>query len=163
MVYASSIHAISGYPKDVQVKTNEPVNPGDLYGVTKCFGEAMARYMAEKEGLSTVCIRIGAFQPEEKLPEADVSLIDAYVTKRDLTQLICRCIDADEINFALVHGLSESRFKRMDLTDTRELLGYAPQDNFTDVNRNVQDLFLDKDTMSHSGADEGMSGIRKEI
>ena len=33
MVYASSIHAISGYPKDVQAKTNEPPNPGDLYGI----------------------------------------------------------------------------------------------------------------------------------
>ena len=33
MVYASSIHAISGYPKDVQAKTTEPPNPGDLYGI----------------------------------------------------------------------------------------------------------------------------------
>jgi nucleoside-diphosphate-sugar epimerase len=34
MVYASSIHAISGYPKDVQAKTSEPPNPGDLYGIS---------------------------------------------------------------------------------------------------------------------------------
>jgi nucleoside-diphosphate-sugar epimerase len=33
MVYASSIHAISGYPKHVQAKTTEPPNPGDLYGI----------------------------------------------------------------------------------------------------------------------------------
>ncbi|MCA1596970.1 MAG: NAD(P)-dependent oxidoreductase, partial [Chloroflexi bacterium] len=31
VIYASSIHAVSGYPADVQVKTSEPVNPGDLY------------------------------------------------------------------------------------------------------------------------------------
>ncbi len=31
-IFASSIHAISGYPKDMQVKTIDPVNPGDLYG-----------------------------------------------------------------------------------------------------------------------------------
>ena len=65
VIYASSIHAVSGYPSDVQVKTSEPVNPGDLYGVTKCFGEAMGRYMAEKEGLSVIALRIGAFQPPE--------------------------------------------------------------------------------------------------
>src|SRR3954447_1362346 len=35
VIYASSIHAISGYPADVQVKSTDPVNPGDLYGVTK--------------------------------------------------------------------------------------------------------------------------------
>ena len=35
LIYASSIHAVSGYPADVQVKTSEPVNPGDLYGCLK--------------------------------------------------------------------------------------------------------------------------------
>ena len=33
MVYASSIHAVSGHPKGVQAKTDEPPNPGDLYGI----------------------------------------------------------------------------------------------------------------------------------
>src|SRR3954470_23555181 len=65
VIYASSMHAVSGYPADVQVKTSEPVNPGDLYGVTKCFGEALGRYMAEQEGVSAICLRIGAFQPHE--------------------------------------------------------------------------------------------------
>src|SRR5207237_718422 len=63
VIYASSIHAVSGYPADVQVHTTDPVNPGDLYGVSKCFGEAMARYMAEQEGLSAIALRIGGFQP----------------------------------------------------------------------------------------------------
>src|SRR5688572_24980498 len=34
VIFASSIHAVSGYPADVQVKASEPVNPGDLYGVS---------------------------------------------------------------------------------------------------------------------------------
>ena len=54
LIYASSIHAVSGYPPDVQVKTTDPVNPGDLYGVSKCFGEALARYMATEEALSVM-------------------------------------------------------------------------------------------------------------
>src|SRR5205823_3551911 len=62
VIFASSIHAVSGYPADVQVKTTDPVNPGDLYGVSKCFGEALGRYMAEKEDLSVIALRIGAFQ-----------------------------------------------------------------------------------------------------
>ena len=33
VIYASSIHAVSGYSKEIQVKTTDPVNPGDLYGV----------------------------------------------------------------------------------------------------------------------------------
>jgi len=69
VIHASSIHAVSGYPPDVQVKTSEPVNPGDLYGVSKCFGEALARYMAVQEGLSAITLRIGAFQPLESIAQ----------------------------------------------------------------------------------------------
>ena len=34
VIYASSIHAVSGYAKDRQVRTSDPVNPGDLYGLS---------------------------------------------------------------------------------------------------------------------------------
>src|SRR5687768_9024141 len=92
VIYASSIHAVSGYPADVQVKTSEPVNPGDLYGVSKCFGEALARYMAEKEGVSAICLRIGAFQPDESArADKGVAMMDAWVSRRDLNQLIEKC------------------------------------------------------------------------
>jgi hypothetical protein len=30
---------------------------------------------------------------------------------------------------AIVHGISDSRFKRLDITSTRDLLGYAPRDD----------------------------------
>jgi len=77
VIYASSIHAVSGYPADVQVKTSEPVNPGDLYGVSKCFCEALGRYMAEQEGLSVIALRIGAFQPiETARQESNIGMLD---------------------------------------------------------------------------------------
>ncbi|MBZ0288698.1 MAG: NAD(P)-dependent oxidoreductase, partial [Anaerolineae bacterium] len=88
VIYASSIHAVSGYPADVQVKTSEPVNPGDMYGVTKCFGEALGRYMAEQEGLSVIALRIGAFQPlEAAQEEGGIGMMDAFVSQRDLNHL----------------------------------------------------------------------------
>ena len=165
VIYASSIHAVSGYPADQQVKTSDPVNPGDLYGVTKCFGEALARYMAAQEGVQAVCIRIGAFQPEEKLDdEGAISLMDCFVSRRDPVQLINRCIDADEIEFAIVHGLSEGRFKRMDITTTRELLGYEPVDSFTRDAKSVAHLGLDEKVMAHNVSDGyAESGLRNEV
>src|SRR5215218_4281375 len=106
VIYASSIHAVSGYPSDVQVKTSEPVNPGDLYGVTKCFGEALARYMAEKEGVSAICLRIGAFQPHESAADErkGIAMMDAWVSRRDLNQLIQKSIDVKNLKFAILHG-----------------------------------------------------------
>jgi dTDP-4-dehydrorhamnose reductase len=166
VLYASSIHAVSGYPKDVQVKTTDPVNPGDLYGVSKCFGEALARYMAEQEGLSAIAIRIGAFQAIEKAEqEGSVAMMDAFVSQRDLHQLIDRCIDApDSLRFAIFHGLSDNAFKRLDISDARERIGYAPQDDLTEMNPLLKDLRLSERVQAHSLSDGGQkSGLREEV
>lgn len=165
VIHASSIHAVSGYPPDVQVKTSEPVNPGDLYGVSKCFGEALGRYMAEKEGLSVITLRIGAFQPLEaaQKPEA-VNMLDAFVSHRDLNQLINRSIDAENIKFAIFHGLSNNRFKRLDISDARELVGYDPEDDLTAENPRLKDLQLSENVQSHSGIIDGnKSGLREDV
>jgi len=165
VIYASSIHAVSGYPADVQVKTSEPVNPGDLYGVSKCFGEALARYMAEKEGLSAICLRIGAFQPPKVAREPKgLGMLDAWVSERDLCQLIQRCIDVQDLKFAILHGLSNNRFKRLDISDARELVGYEPRDDSTDLNVRVRKLHLNQTLSAHNLTDDGQkSGLRKEL
>jgi hypothetical protein len=165
LIYASSIHAVSGYPVDVQVKTSEPVNPGDLYGVSKCFGEALGRYMAEKEGLSCICLRIGAFQPlENARKESSIFILDAWVSRRDLNQLIERSIDVEQLKFAIFHGLSNNRFKRLDISDARELVGYAPVDDLTEEHPTLKKLHLDEKVGSHSMADAGQkSGLRNEV
>jgi UDP-glucose 4-epimerase len=165
VIYASSIHAVSGYPADVQVKTSEPVNPGDLYGVSKCFGEALGRYMAEQEGLSVIALRIGAFQPiEAARDEGSIGMLDAIVSQRDLTQLIERCSDVENITFAIFHGLSDNRFKRLDISDARALVGYQPQDDLTNENPRLKQLQLGETVSTHSLADrQKPSGLREEL
>ncbi len=164
VIYASSIHAVSGYPADVQVKPDESVNPGDLYGVSKCFGEAMARYMAEQEGLSAICIRIGAFQPiEAARDERSLDMLDAWVSRRDLNQLLVKCVDDEKLKFAIFHGLSDNRFKRLDISNARELVGYAPEDDLTNENPILKRLHLRDVVPSHNQGDERQRpGIREE-
>jgi len=165
VIYASSIHAVSGYPSDVQVKTSEPVNPGDLYGVSKCFGEALARYMAEQEKLSAICLRIGAFQPIEAAKDPDsIGMLDAWISQRDCNQLVERSIDVEELKFAIFHGLSDNRFKRLDISDARELLGYTPQDDLTELNPALKKLNIREQVANHNVQDERQeSGIRNEL
>ena len=169
VIFASSIHAVSGYPRDVQVKANEPVNPGDIYGVTKCFGEALARYVAEQEGVSAVAIRICAFQPNSTIEDKNkgVSIADAWISPRDMTQLICKCLDATHVKFAIVHGLSDCEFKRLDISNARDVFGYAPQDNSFEINPDLAPLNLDDKLITHSHADHddkaATSGMRNQI
>ena len=132
VVLASSIHAVSGYPPDMQVRTSEPVNPGDLYGVSKCFAEALGRYFAEKENLSVIALRIGAFYAREQARrERSIGMMDSFVSRRDLQDLIVKSIDDSRLHFAIFHGVSDNRFKRLDISDARELVGYAPVDDLT--------------------------------
>ena len=165
VVYASSIHAVSGYPADVQVKTSDPVNPGDLYGVSKCFGEALSRYFAEKEQLSVIALRIGAFQPlETAREEQNIGLLDAFVSQRDLTQLIVKCIESEQLQFAVFNGLSNNRFKRLDLSDARELVGYEPEDDFAEEHPQLEPTELAEDIRAHSKADPSQkSGLREDL
>lgn len=166
VVFASSIHAVSGYPPDVQVKTSEPSSPGDLYGVTKCFGESLGRYLSTQEGLSFIAVRIGAFQPSSTAKDpGKLTFLNDFVSRRDLNQLLERCIDAhDSLRFAIFHGLSDNTFKRLDISDARELLGYEPQDNFVAENPLTRDLRLGERLQSASQQHDGAeSGIREEL
>jgi nucleoside-diphosphate-sugar epimerase len=163
VVFASSIHAVSGYPSDVQVKTSDPANPGDLYGVSKVFGEALGRYMAEQEGVSCIAVRIGAAGPIEwAATQRSLYMMDAFLSYEDLQQLLERAIDDERIQFAIVHGVSDNRFKRLDISTTRALLGYAPKDDLTRVNPSLRDLEFNT-LASHSVADGFPSGIRDDL
>ena len=62
VIFASSGHTVSGYPIDTQVHPNMPVRPANLYGATKVWGEALARFYADQKGLSCICLRFGWVQ-----------------------------------------------------------------------------------------------------
>lgn len=164
VVYASSVHAVSGYAAERQVHADEPVNPGDLYGVSKCFGEAMGRYLAVQRELSVICIRIGTFLPRESAEDPQrTPLVDVFVSRRDLHQLIERCIDNEDLRFAIVHGLSNNRFHRMDVTEAKELVGYEPVDDLSERNPALRDVDLGSASQSHSEASGQEPGIREEL
>lgn len=128
VVFASSVHAVAGYPVDVQPRTDDQVRPMNMYGATKCFGEATAACFAY-QGLSSICIRIGAYEAPWIAEHGTALDVGMYVSPRDLNQLIVLCIETPDIPYAIVNGLSDNTFKRMDLNSTRALLGYEPVDN----------------------------------
>jgi nucleoside-diphosphate-sugar epimerase len=129
VVYASSLHAVAGYPIEAEAGPDAPVWPLNMYGVSKCFGEATARYFAEVEGLSSIAIRIGAYEAPWIRDDPSRETLSGFVSARDMNQLLVRCIETLDIPFAIVHGISNNRIKRVSLTETVALLGYEPQDD----------------------------------
>jgi nucleoside-diphosphate-sugar epimerase len=134
VVYASSVHAIMGYPVDVQAHADDPPRPDTMYGVTKLFGEGLCSSFSYEHRMSCIAIRIGAYvgdgERDRVVRSANPQLLDIVISQRDMAQLIHRCIEApDSVRYAIVNGLSDNRFKRMDVERARSLLGYEPQDD----------------------------------
>lgn len=130
VIVASSIHCVGGYPPDVQVKSDMPVRPCCEYGASKCYAEAVGRYFADQRGMSVIALRIGGVHGHETdNPHPDSGHMDILVSEQDLTQLITKCIEApDDLRFDIFHGLSNNRFKRLDISHAREMLNYDPED-----------------------------------
>lgn len=143
VVYASSVQVIEGYPLDVQAHPESTPKPMNMYAVGKAFGEATAHCFAYAEGLSSIAVRVGAYEgnPGNSLPnKPNARNLSAFVSKRDLSHLFTQCIEVENLQFAIVHGVSDNRFKRMDLTSTRAQVNYQPTtDSFQMFEVGLQD------------------------
>jgi nucleoside-diphosphate-sugar epimerase len=129
ILFASSIHAVGATPMREQVKVNEPVRPCCDYGATKCYGEALLRRYVDRDGISGISIRIGAFGPyQERLPTA-TNISDMWISPEDMVRLTERCLLTEGVDHLIIHGLSNNRFNRLDISNARDLLGYEPQDD----------------------------------
>jgi nucleoside-diphosphate-sugar epimerase len=128
VIFASSAHAVGGYPASEVLPDDAPPRPRNLYGASKAFGEAVASTYSAA-GLSGIAIRIGAYDAPWFHEHGTAQDATAYISPRDLNQLLVRCLETPGIPYAVISGISDNRRKRFDLVKTRELLGYAPQDD----------------------------------
>lgn len=130
VVFASTNH-VSGMWEQLGVFTTPdmPVRPDSHYAVSKAAGEAIARYYADAHGISAICLRIGAFDPNNH-PNGARSL---YMTAshRDFAEIVRRAIESD-VQFAIVNPFSTCPKAYQDPEPTRRLLGYEPQDSTED-------------------------------
>lgn len=127
VVIASSAHVVGGYEEQTIADDVAP-RPTNFYGASKAFGEAVASTYAAR-GLSSIAIRIGAYDAEWFYREGTARDAAAYVSARDLNQLLVRCVETPDLTYAVVAGISDNRLKRFDLVHTRSVLGYEPQDD----------------------------------
>jgi nucleoside-diphosphate-sugar epimerase len=128
VVFASSVHAVGGLQEDEAIADDAPPRPVNLYGASKAFGEAVASTYSAA-GLSGIAIRIGAYDAPWFHESGDATAAMAYVSARDLNDLLVRCIETEDVSYAVVAGISDNARKRFDLIQTRRLLGYAPRDD----------------------------------
>jgi NAD+ dependent glucose-6-phosphate dehydrogenase len=126
IVFASTNHVMGMYDRDQQwpIYAHQPVRPDSLYGVSKAFGEALARHYVDQYGLSIICLRIGWFLER---PRDEIGLW-MWLSPRDCAQLVTRAIESP-LPFGIFYATSGNSRRHWDITDTMEKLGYRPQDD----------------------------------
>jgi uronate dehydrogenase len=108
-----------------------PPRPHGLYGVSKVFGEALARHFADTGDMSMICLRIGAVTAEDRPLAA--RHFSVWCSQRDIVQMIERCIEAPaSLRFDVFFVVSENRWSYRDLDHARAVVGYRPRDRAED-------------------------------
>ena len=133
VVFASTNHVIGYYEKNGLYTTTEMnARPDSFYGASKAYGEDLGRYYSDAFGLSVICLRIGSFQPDEAvINRGSDRILSSWLSHRDTVQLIWRSIETD-IQFGIYFGISGNTRAYWDLSNAREELGYAPEDDSED-------------------------------
>ena len=107
-----------------------PVRPDSLYGVSKSFGEDLARFYVDQYGMKAYCLRIGSFQPDSAVENRQSDrILSTWLSYRDTVQLVWRCLQVESVDFGIYYGISGNERAYWDTENARRDLGYAPEDD----------------------------------
>jgi uronate dehydrogenase len=124
VVFASSNHVVGFHRRTSSLDARALHRPDSYYGLSKAYGEDLARLYADKHGIGTLCIRIGSCLPRP----GDARHLSTWISERDLIQLVSIGLDAPALHFEVVYGISANDRSWWD-NSAALALGYRPQDN----------------------------------
>jgi uronate dehydrogenase len=124
VVFASSNHVVGFHRQGARLDADAPRRPDGYYGLSKSFGEDLARYYFDRYGIETACLRIGSSYPEPK----DRRMLVTWLSYDDLTELVRCCLFAPRLGHTVAYGVSANPRVWWDNAKAAHL-GYAPRDS----------------------------------
>jgi len=113
--------------KWVRIRADMATRPNGPYASTKVWGESIARYYSDSFGLSVIALRIGFVNAEDRPTNARIHSV--WCSQRDIVNAIELAVDADDsIRYDIFFVNSDNRWSYRDLSHSREVLGFSPQD-----------------------------------
>ena len=124
ILFASSNHTTGAYEVGQTVDTAMPLRPDSFYGVSKGFGEVLARYYYDKYGIESACVRIGSCfaLPTEK------RMLATWMSYDDFTNLVKCVFEIEELGFQTIYGVSDNAKNWWDNRLAADL-GWHPKDS----------------------------------
>ena len=105
IVFASSNHVIGFYQQTEWINAASPVRPDSNYGLSKAFGENLARFYYDRYGIESVCLRIGSSFPEP----VDRRMLTTWLSFDDLFALVRTSLLTPRVGYTIVFGTSNNR------------------------------------------------------
>lgn len=124
IIFASSNHVTGYYRQGETINASHPPRPDGLYGVSKAFGEDLARFYFDRYGIETACVRIGSSYPEP----ADRRMLATWLSYDDLHRLITACLTTPVLGHSIIFGMSDNAVTWWDNSQARHV-GFVPQDS----------------------------------
>lgn len=127
LIFASSIH-ICGYARlQDRFDQSTPLRPDGPYGVSKAFGEAVARHVHERFGTSVFVLRIGTCRVRPLTMRERTT----WISPGDFSRLVLACLNPAASGYRMLWAFSANRNANIDRTDW-EAIGYQPRDDADD-------------------------------
>ncbi len=133
LLFASSCQTMEGYRDQGagSITTDLEPRPVNNYGVSKVIGERICRHYSDHYRLSVVCLRIGWVPrggDRAANSATNIWLKRKWLGEKDLIQVFCRSIEAEEVGFGIFYAVSANEGMRWDLEPATRILGYRPEE-----------------------------------
>ena len=135
VILASSGQVVMGHEGPWPITPEMPLSPRNWYGSAKVLAEVAGQVYARVHGLSVIVARLG-WCPRDKKHAEELSRDefgkDVYLSPADVGRFFACAVEAaTDIGYSVVFATSKPLKKaRYDISQARDLLGYAPQDTW---------------------------------
>lgn len=127
VIFPSSNHVVGMHSVDDKLELDCAPRPDTFYGLSKMWGEGIARMYWDKHGIESVCVRIGTCieRPTE------FRHLSTWLGWDDLMHLIQQCVETPDLGFLVVWGVSNNTRSYWSNAQAARL-GYSPRQNAED-------------------------------
>lgn len=134
LIFASSLHVCGYAGREDHFHSSMPVRPDGPYGVSKAFGEAVARYVHERFGPSVFVLRIGTCRAHP----LTIRERTTWISPADLVRLVVACLSPTASGFRTLWAFSANRHAHIDRDDW-DAIEYRPRDDAEDYLNELTD------------------------
>ena len=124
VIFASSHHVIGFHERGRQLTPDSPYRPDSLYGLSKAYGELLARLYFDKHGIESASLRIGTCGPEPR----SARHLSTWLSPGDLVAAVTACLTTPVLGCSVIWGVSDNA-QRWWTGDEAAALGYVPRDS----------------------------------